>query len=94
MPEIIGKLYRQTFMPYFWMFLVGAFFSEHKERLLPICMKYWYIFGLITIGIMTTGWDIPLGMYGMLRSIFLFLCLLGFAYKASWLNVKTDITLL
>lgn len=92
MPEIIGKLYGQTFMPYFWMFLVGAFFSEHKERLLPICMKYWYIFGLITIGIMTTGWDIPLGMYGMLRSIFLFLCLLGFAYKASWLNVKTDIS--
>lgn len=92
LPEIIGKLYGQTFMPYFWMFIVGAFFSEHKDKLLPICKKYWFAFCLMTIAIMVTDWDISLGMYGMFRSISLFFCLIGLAYNAPWMNVKTDIS--
>lgn len=92
LPEIIGKLYSQTVSPYFWMFLVGAFFSEYKEKALPFCQKYWFAFGVITIAIMGIGWDIRLGMYGMVRSISLFFCLIGLAYKAPWLNIKTDIS--
>lgn len=92
LPEIIGKLYGQTFMPYFWMFLIGAFFSEHKDTLLPICIKYWYIFVLLTIAVMVSHLDIQLGMYGFLQSIILFCGLMGLAYTVPWLNVKTDIS--
>lgn len=92
LPDTVGKLLGQTFLPHFWMFLVGAFLSEYKDKLLPICQKYWYIFVLITIALVITGLDVKLGDYCLLRSIFLFLGLLGFAYKAPWLNVKTDIS--
>ena len=92
LPETVGKLLGQTFIPHFWMFLVGAFLSEFKEKLLPICLKYWYVFVLITIALIITSLDVKLGDYCLFRSIFLFLGLLGFAYKAPWLNVKTDIS--
>lgn len=92
LPEIVGKLYAQTFMPYFWMFLVGAFLSELKDKLLPICQKYWYVFVFVTIVIMIFSFDVKMGDYGLLRSIFVFLGLLGFAYNAPWLNVNTDIS--
>lgn len=92
LPKILGKLYGLTFLLYYWMFLIGAFLSEYKKRMLPICKKYWFAFCLMTIAIMVTGWDIQLGMYGMGRSICLFFCLIGFAYSAPCFDVTTDIS--
>ena len=92
LPEIIGKLYGQTFVPYFWMFIAGAFVSEFKEKLLPLIQKYWWIAFAITLAIMLSGFDYSLGHYGLLRTISLFVCLLGFAYAVPQVNIKTDIS--
>lgn len=91
-PEIAGKLYSQTFIPYFWMFIIGAFVSEFKESFLPIIRKYWWIACAITLAIWTSGFDYSLGHYGLFRTIALFVCLLGFAYAVPQVNIKTDIS--
>ena len=92
LPEIIGKLYGQTFFPYFWMFIIGAFVSEFKDRLLPLFKRYWWIALAISIAIMFSGFDYSLGLYGLFRTISLFVCLLGFAYTVPQVNIKTDIS--
>lgn len=91
-PEIVGKLYGQTFIPYFWMFIAGAMVSEFKSTLLPLFKKYWWIAFAISIAIMATGFDYPLGHYGLLRTLSLLVCLIGFAYAVPQVNIKTDIS--
>lgn len=91
-PEIVGKLYGQTFIPYFWMFIAGAMVSEFKSVLLPLFKKYWWIAFAFSLAIMATGCDYALGHYGLLRTLSLFFCLIGFAYAVPQVNLKTDIS--
>ena len=91
-PEIVSKLYGQSFIPYFWMFIAGAMINEFKGRLLPLFKKYWSIAFVITLIIMTIGCDYALGHYGLFRTIVLFVCLLGFAYAVPLVNVKIYIS--
>lgn len=92
LPEIAGKLYDQTFIPYFWMFIIDAMVSEFKEKMLPVIKKYWWVAFCITLVIMAAGFDLRLGHYSFLRTIALFLCLLGLAYAVPLINIKTDIS--
>lgn len=92
LPDVVGKLYGQTFIPYFWMFMIGAVVSECKEKLLPLIKKYWWIAFAITVNIMFFDFDYHLGHYGLFRTISLFVCLLGFAYTVPQVNIKTDIS--
>ena len=61
---ILGKLYSQTVIPYAFLFLIGCFICEYKDKLIPILRKTWWLFGLISLIPLFTGWDIP-GSYGI-----------------------------
>lgn len=90
-PEIVGKLLSQTLLPYLWMFILPAYVAEKKEVLLPVLIKYWWIFLVTTLMISYSGFDIT-AAYAVLHTISLFACLTGASYVFSNLNVKTDIS--
>lgn len=94
LPVILYKLYNQTILPYFWLFLTGAFVAEKRDVIVPFLKKYWYAFIAISIFVIVSRFDVnggPYG-YGILRCIALFLGLLGFAYRFPGMNVKHDIS--
>lgn len=88
---ILGKLYSQTIIPYAFLFLIGCFICEYKDKLLPILKKTWWIFGIISLSPMFTGWDIP-GSYGIIRSTFLIISIIGMGYALPKLEIKTDLS--
>lgn len=86
---IFAKLYSQTIIPYAFLFLIGCFICEYKHVLIPILKKTWWIFGLISIIPMIINWDIP-GSYGIIRSTFLIICIIGMGYALPKLEIKID----
>lgn len=93
LPGSIGKLYSVTLIPYLWMFLVAAFIAEHKETLLPILMKYWWVLiALLVIKREILHIDVMLALYPLLHTLLLFGGILGFAYAFPRFNIKTDIS--
>ena len=89
--EMIGKLYDQTFIKYFWLFYIGMFIAEFKDRLLPILKKYWYVCLAISLLFFWTGFDLFSG-YFLLWSTFLTAGLIGFAYRYPKLSISPDIS--
>lgn len=89
--EIIGKLYDQSFIKYFWLFFIGMFIAKFIDSFLPILTKYWYSFLLIAFLFFWTGWDLFSGYY-LMWSIFLALGLIGFAYRYPLLSISPDIS--
>lgn len=89
--EIMEKLYDQTFIKYFWLFYIGMFIAEFKDRILPVLIKYWYIFLIIAFVFFWTGYDIFAGYY-LFWSLFLTIGLIGFAYRFPMLSVNPDIS--
>lgn len=90
LPELAAKLYMQTFLPYFWIFLLGAFLSEHFDTLIVYCKKYWFVFLAIAAVFEFTNFDF--GGYGVLKTLFISPALFGFAYRFPRLNIPHDIT--
>lgn len=93
-PEIIYKLYNQTIIPYLWLFVLGAFISEYREKFIPALKKFWYIPLALSIITFIVDFDISGGPYGygILRCSTLILGMLGIAYKFPSLNIRTDIS--
>ncbi len=92
LPEVFGKLYSQTLLPYLWMFLTAAYIAENKEKVLPFVEKYWFVFIIITITIKTANLDIDLSNYYLLQTITTFAGLLGISTTFPKLNIKTNIS--
>lgn len=92
LPEIIGKLYSQTLLPYLWMFLSAAYIAENRERFLPFIQKYWYVFIAITIITKMAHLDIDLSKYNLIQTITTFVGLLGISQALPNLNIKTNIS--
>ncbi len=90
LPAILVKLYGQTFLPYLWIFLIGAFLSAYFNKLMPFCKKFWYLFFAVAVIFNFTNFDF--GQYGVLKTLFFAPALLGFAYCFPRLNIKHDIT--
>ena len=91
MPAIVGKLLKQTLIPYLWMFLIAAFVAVNKEKLLPIIKRYWIAWLLVALIVKYIGIDYRAG-YNIIYSIFLFVTVLGIGYSFPRLNLKTDIS--
>ena len=89
-PEIIVKLFGQTFLPYIWIFVFGAMICEYFNQWKDGLMRYWWIFLIISAVITFTGFD--LGTYGTLKVLSLVPAVIGFAYKFPKLNIKKDIS--
>ena len=90
-PEIVGKLYEATILPYLWMFILALMLGEYKEQIIPFLKKYWPLFILATLLARNCGFDIRVS-YLVLSTIFLILSVLGFGYRFPIFNVKTDIS--
>ncbi|MCI9422070.1 MAG: acyltransferase [Dorea sp.] len=89
--EVIGKLYDQTLIRYFWIFYIGMFIAEFQEFLLPICRKYWWMSLLLSYTFFWSKIDILSGYY-LFWSLFLIIGVIGFAYRFPQLNVPLDIS--
>lgn len=89
--EIVGKLYGQTFVKYFWLFYIGMFIAEFKNRVLPVLQQYWYGFLILGFIFFWTKIDLLAGYY-LGWSICLAAGLIGFAYRFPGLSVSPDIS--
>lgn len=90
LPEILGKLYGMSLLPYLWMFLVASCIAEYKDRCIPFLKKYWALFIVFAFIIQHT-YDIR-AAYPLLYTITVFMGLLGVAYALPCINIKTDIS--
>ena len=91
MPEIMGKLYGVSLLPYLWMFLIAACIEEFKEKALPFLKKYWAVFIVFAVIIQHTPYDIW-SPYPLFFTVMLFLGILGAAYALPMINIKRDIS--
>lgn len=92
LPSIFSKLLGQTFIPYFWMFLLGAMLSNYFEQIVPYLKKLWYVFLFVSLLCVVTRIDINADTYGIVRCGSLISGLIGFAYAFPKINLKIDIS--
>lgn len=91
LPSLVYKLWDISLLPYFWLFILGAFVSEYFEKFVPIMKKYWFI-GLVLLLLQTVVHiDIP-GEYGVIKSLLQCFTWIGFAYALPNMNIKRDIS--
>jgi len=91
-PGTAGKLLGQTVIPYLWMFLCASFAAEKKDLLIPVLKKTWWAFvSVLLVDKYLIHFDIVVS-YPILKTLLLFLGLVGFAYSFPRLNIKTDIS--
>ena len=88
LPSIIYKLTWYTFPTHLWLFIFGAFIQNYFNDIVPICKKYWIIALILSTFFNYTGLDF--GNYHVLKSIFLGIGVIGFAYQFSNIKVKND----
>ncbi len=89
--NILVKLFGQTIFRYLWLFFIGCFIAEFKEKVIPVISKYWLVFLATGIIPVVTGLDIYAG-YNVILAISLATGLIGFAYRFPRLALKTDIS--
>lgn len=89
--ETITKLYDQTVFRYFWLFYIGMFLAEYKDRLLHVLQKYWYALLAVAFFFFWSELDIYSGYY-LFWSLFLAAGIIGFAYRFPRLSVDPDIS--
>lgn len=91
-PNLAFKLYKQSFISYYWLFLIGAYISEFFDLVVPFLKKYWIIFLLFNFAFYLLNIEINNSGYGILRCTLLVLWLVGFAYAYPCLKLNRDIS--
>ena len=90
-PTTIYRLIWYTFANQIWLFLLGAILCEYLDEIIVSLKKYWWIcFGLLAF-VVYTKCDINIG-YGLFKSIFLSLTIVGITYRFPKINIKYDFT--
>ena len=89
--NMLFKLYKNTFIPYFWIFMLGAVAAEYKEKILPFCKKFFGVFLFLAAFLALIGFDVKLH-YRVFNTILLFLGWLGFGYVLPQFKLKTDLS--
>ena len=87
-PIIIYKLFLQTFIPYIWLFLLGAIVCEYFDASIVILKRYWFI--LLIISAVASFTHLDLGIYETIKSIFLGLAIIGFGYAYPLIRINHD----
>ncbi len=90
-PEALSKLYGQTFVPYLWLFMLGAFVSEYFERIVPLLRKFWWTFLLAFCAVKFLSIEIQ-GTYPIFASVFSCAFCLGLAYAFPNIKIKHDLS--
>ena len=89
-PELGYKLIKQTFIPYIWQFVFGAFLCEYFSKAKQYLVRFWLPAFLISALFVESGLDI--GVYGTGKCIFLGMAIIGFGYRFSKLKIQYDIS--
>ena len=89
LPEILCKLYNQTFVPYFWLFMLGMMLSEFFDRWILWLKRFWYLFAAVAILLIFLKWDVR-STYNIFRSCLVAPAIIGFAYGVPKLSFKHD----
>lgn len=75
-----------------WMFLLGVFLCDNKDRCLEFMKKGWLLLFVVAYLVIKSGFDVRLGLYGFVGSTLSFMAFVGFAYRFPKLNIKTDVS--
>lgn len=89
--EILLKLYGQTVIRYLWLFLFGMGLACFFDKVIPFCKKWWPVFSCVGVVVSITGFDFSTG-YGILKTLFVLLAIVGFSYQFPRLKLKYDIS--
>lgn len=90
LPEIVYKLLRNSILPYLWLFVGGGVVGRYAGALIPLLKRWWYVFLALSVLAILTKADVSIIYYGIGRSIFAALGLLGFAYTFPQFNIPLD----
>ena len=88
---LLFKLYRQTLIPYFWLFYLGILISEKKDNIIPFLKKFWYLFGIGIIVKSFVDFDVSC-FYPLIHCILVCGFVISIAYAFPKVNIKTDIS--
>lgn len=89
LPEILVKLFNQTFLPYLFLFMLGMMLSEFFSELISVLKKTWYLFALAALAIVFFRIDVT-STYGILKSVLIAPAIIGFAYSCPKFSLKND----
>lgn len=89
-PTILYKLYLQTFLPYMWMFLFGAFLSEYYHIIVPYLVKFWYL--SVFLAVVITRFVKDVGCYDTFRVLCVGLMIIAIGYRLKMLKLPVDIS--
>ena len=93
MPVFVFKIGAISCVPYLWIFVLGAFFAEFQEQLVPIIAKHWYLPVVLRGAMLFVGVpSIPVFNYGFLSTIVAAVAVLAIGYRFPVLNIKKDIS--
>jgi peptidoglycan/LPS O-acetylase OafA/YrhL len=90
-PDVMVKLFAQSFIRYLWLFCIGCFLAEFKEQLLEDVKRFWWVLLFVSGMLFVTDFDIYAG-YSLFRCVFLVMGVIGFSYEYPKLNIKKDIS--
>lgn len=90
-PDIIFKLYKQTIIPYFWLFYLGVFLCEMRNVTIPYLKKYWYLFAIGLVVKSFVDIDVPC-FYPLIHCLLLCGLVVSVGYAFPKMNIKTDIS--
>lgn len=90
LPEIIYKLFTQTFFPYIWLFVLGGGICEYFDQLITWLKKFWFIFLGISVLISVSHLESGIGMYETVKSLCLGLAIIGFGYSFPRIRIRHD----
>lgn len=91
LPRFLYNAYNLLIFRYFWLFAIGIFVAETREKTIPFLRKHWFIFvGLAMVFYFFPQMDIRLRQYSAFFCVFQLLGLLGFAYRYPKINIKFD----
>lgn len=90
LPETLAKLFEQTFVPYFWMFLAGGLMAAYFEKMIGFLKKWWFLFLAVSVAFGVSGLEQRIGAYELMKSLTLGLAVVGFAYRYPKLELKND----
>ena len=91
LPEILYKLFMQTFVPYFWLFAVGMLICEFFDKWIVYLKRFWYVPAMLALALSVLGWDI-VSTYNVFGSMLMAPAMIGFAYACPKLAIKYDIS--
>ena len=89
--EILIKIYGQTIIRFLWLFILGMGTARFFDELIPFCRKWWNVLLIVGGVVSITKFDYSAG-YGIVKTTFVLLAAIGFAYKYPQLNLKKDIS--